>query len=330
MTQPTSQPGNQLLSLLEAMRLPQWMKNAFVLAPLLFARKFADPTAWAFALWAVGVFGLISSAVYLLNDICDRQADRLHPSKRSRPIASGRLSVNVAAVAAAALAALGMAAAVGLTLTRERFSGGPPAVALTVWAGIYLAINVLYSVWLKRKFVVDVIVVALGFVLRAMAGAAAIGVGVSPWLVVCTFSLCLFIALTKRRGELAALPAGAAGDVRAVNRIYRLEDLQHMLAVAASMAVLTYTLYCLSPATVHRIGSAHMIWTIPLVVYGMFRYNRVIQSAGVDDLTAVLLRDKAMWAVILLYVLLAGLVVQYGRLPLLSGLLEADGMWQGR
>ncbi len=315
-------------ALLEAMRLPQWIKNAFVLAPVLFARKFTDPTAWALALWAVAAFGLVSSAVYLFNDICDRKADLAHPMKRRRAIASARLSVRVAAVAAVALAAAGMAAAGALTLLRWRWEAGPPAVAVTVWAGIYLAINVLYSVWLKRKFVVDVIVVALGFVLRAMAGAAAIGVGVSPWLVVCTFSLCLFLALTKRRGEVAALPAGEAGDARAVNRAYRPEDLRHMLAVAGAMAILTYTLYCLSPATVHRIGSAHMIWTIPLVVYGMFRYNRVIQAAGADDLTAVLLRDRAMWGVIALYVLLAGLIVQYGHLPMM-GVLEADGLWQG-
>lgn len=291
-------------AVLEAMRPRHWIKNAFVLPAILFSGHFTDPVAWARALWAVAVFCFLSSAAYLFNDVLDRHCDRLHPIKKDRPVASGRLSVRGALAAAAVLALIGSAAAVGLSVWIWPLGEAPYGATFLAWSFGYLALNMAYSVRLKRVAVLDVIAVAFGFVLRAMAGAAAILVPISPWLIVCTLTLCLYIAVTKRRGEPVMEPAGKTFDAA---------DLEHMIDVATTMALLTYSLYCLAPMTVARIGSAHLIWTIPLAFYGLFRFNRVSRAAeGLDPVT-VLYRDKVMWAVVVAYVILAGLIVKWGR-----------------
>jgi 4-hydroxybenzoate polyprenyltransferase len=258
----------------------------------------------------------------LLNDLWDRPGDRMHPVKRLRAIASGRLPAAAAYAAAGVLLAAGLAivAAVQADIRpREHLMGG---YALAAWAVAYVALNLLYSTWLKKIVVVDVLVVAMGFVLRAMAGAAAIVVPVSPWLVVCTLSLCLFIAVTKRRGEIAELPDGQAGSARAVNRRYEPRLIELMLNVSAAMAILTYTLYCLAPRTTQRLGSAHMVWTVPLVIYGMFRYYRITSSAAGSDPVRVLVRDRVMWLVLAAYVLLCVLVLKFGSFPAVRDILD--------
>ena len=174
-----------------------------------------------------------------------------------------------------------------------------------------MVLNGLYSFWLKQHPIIDVISVAMGFVLRAMAGAAAIAVPISPWLVVCTFSLCLFIALTKRRAEIVDLPDEDLATARRVNLVYSRVGLDVMLTVSASMALLTYTLYSLAPGTIQRLGSAHMVWTVPVVVYGLFRFNHLSRGSGGDPVK-VLMRDRAMWAVLVIYALLVAAIVKYG------------------
>jgi len=322
-TPPAAHGPTGLPAFVEAMRIPHWLKNAFVLAPVLFAQRYADVAAWAFALGAALTFGLIGSATYLFNDVCDRRRDAAHPTKRLRPVASGRLSVAAALSGAAVLLLAGLVLAVALSLRRSRDEavGG---WGLLLWAGAYLLTNVLYSLWLKDKVIVDVILVAMGFVFRAMAGAAAIGVPVSPWLVLCTFTLCLFIALTKRRGELVELAPHQVALARPASRSYGPEDLEHMLTVSTAMAILTYSLYCIAPRTVAHFGSAHMIWTVPLVVYGMFRYNRVTRAKGQYDPAAVLLSDRITWLVLLAYVVLTALIIQFGRMASLRRLLDMD------
>ena len=298
-----------------AMRPGHWIKNAFVAAPLLFSRRFTDAASWALCAAAVAAFCLASSAVYLLNDLRDRQRDRLHPAKRNRPIASGRLSPAAAGAAAAVLLAASAIVVVlteALTPRPARLLGGH---ALLTWTAAYVALNLLYTFWLRDLFVVDVLVVSFGFVLRAMAGAAAIAVAVSPWLVVCTLSLCLFIAVTKRRTEIAELPADDAGRARRTSRAYDARQLDYMLTVSTAMAILTYTLYCLSPQTVGRIGSAHMVWTVPLVIYGMFRFDRLTRNAGTSDPVRVLLGDGVMWLVLAAYVALSAAVLTFGNHP---------------
>ncbi len=311
-------------ALIEAMRPTHWVKNAFVIAPILFAGAFGQWEAWWRCLLTVAAFCLISSGVYLVNDLCDRSADRAHPDKRYRPLASGRLSAGLAVTAAVILFLAGLLLAIlpGVWLLHPNQPLGGMGAA--VWAGGYLLVNLLYSLELKRFPVVDVILVAAGFVLRAMAGAAAIAVPISPWLVICTFTFCLFLALAKRRAELTDLSPEQARDTRRVNREYRAEDLDFMVTVSTAIALMSYCLYCLAPSTVHRIGSAHMIWTIPLVLYGVFRFVRVGRRMHKGDIAAVLFADKALWLVVLLYVVLSGLIIRYGAHSTVRDILDSS------
>lgn len=305
-------PGSRMAALIESMRISHWIKNSFVAAPIIFSGQFVQLQAWGRCLAAVTAYCLLSSSVYIINDIADRNRDRLHPVKRNRPVASGRLGIGSAMAAAVILLVCGL----GIAVAVEFFTYDPGrplhGMGLVVWTGLYLALNLLYSFWLKTRAMVDVIAVALGFVLRAMAGAAAISVPISPWLVICTFSLCLFIALAKRRSEILTLSVEQAAGSREVNRSYEPIDLEHMLTVSSALAIVTYALYCVAPQTVSRIGSAHMIWTIPLVVYGMFRYNRTTRMAARSDAVSVLVRDRIMWAVMIVYLAIVMLVLTFG------------------
>jgi len=311
-----------IAALLEAMRIPHWIKNAFVVAPILFSGQFIYPWAWIRCLVALLSFCLLSSAVYLINDIADRNSDKMHPAKRNRPIPSGRLSPGLAAVSAIAIIIVALMLAAWVT----RVNYGPDVMfqraGLLVWAVVYLVLNLLYSIRLKSVVILDVIIVALGFVIRAIAGAAAITVPISPWLVVCTFTICLFIALGKRRSEIQDLTPEESRATRKTNRAYDLPFIEHMLGVSASMAILTYSIYTLAPQTVERIGSPHMIWTIPLVVYGMFRYYLISSKCGRGDPVVVLLRDKRMWIVMLIFVILSAVILKYGSHPAVSSLLD--------
>jgi decaprenyl-phosphate phosphoribosyltransferase len=315
-----SRPGGQAVAFLQAIRVPHWIKNCFVLAPLLFSSRFLEPLAIVQGLLATLVFCLLASGVYLINDVRDIEQDRAHPLKRNRPVASGRLSKVAAIDGGIVLMILGVVLAwvIGARWPSSVFGG----YGLLVWAGGYVVLNVLYSWWLKYHLIIDVIVISFGFVLRAMAGAAAINVLVSPWLVVCTFTLCLFIALTKRRAEVESAEEMQAGESRRVNAAYDHVDLNVMIAISAGMAIITYALYCLAPHTVAvTVGSPNLIWTIPLVVYGVFRFNRLTRLYP-DDPVSVLVRDRAMYVVLVLYVVLVGLVIYLG--PDLKILLDVN------
>jgi len=326
--QPSGDGRGGLGAVWESLRAKHWIKNGFVVAPMLFSGRFVEPVAWGLTAGAVGAFCMLSSGVYLINDVRDRRDDRAHPLKCNRPIASGRLSVAAGIVLGVLLLVGGLATAAGVVLTTpEGFWSMPdlaPALGgwgLLVWAACYGVLNMLYSFWLKQHPIIDVIAVALGFVLRAMAGAAAIAVPISPWLVICTFALCLFIALTKRRAEVLALGASPEQTTRRVNLVYSRTDLELMLTVSASMALLTYALYSLAPSTVERFGSAHMVWTVPLAVYGGFRFSHLSRH-GYDDPVKVLLGDRVMWIVVVMYVVLVGLIVKLGSTPAVRTILE--------
>jgi len=305
----------------ESMRVAHWVKNSFVAVPLLFSGAFLRAEPWLASAMAVAAFCLLASGVYMLNDVCDAGKDRLHPTKRNRPVASGRLSPVAAVMGGVGLILLAFALTFALT---QMFLQDMPLRGLDVlaWTAAYLALNLLYSFRLKRVPILDVLLVAMGFVLRAMAGAAAIGVPISPWLVVCTLSLTLFIALTKRRSEIVELDAGHAESVRDVNRQYTPAMVEHMLTVASGMAIVTYMLYCLAKSTVERFGSAHMVWTIPLVVYGVFRYNMLTRQAGKNDPVKVLLGDVGMWVVVLAYIAATAVIYKFGRLDGVADVLE--------
>lgn len=316
--------GATAVALLEAMRPTHWVKNGFVVAPILFSKRFTDPWSWAQCAPAFLAFCLLASAIYLVNDVCDRLQDQAHPVKRDRPIASGRLSPRAALTASLLLTAC--AVILVAVVARSNYDPSQPlaGLGLILWTGLYVVANLLYSFWLKNHIIVDVLTVALGFVLRAMAGAAAISVPISPWLVVCTLTLCLYIALAKRRSEIAEMPAGQAVMIRPAHRGYTKDGLEHMLTVSAAMAILTYCLYCLAPRTVRNVGSGHMIWTIPLVIYGMFRYYHLTCGSKGSDIFRILLGDRVMWFVLAAYALLSGLIIKFGSHQAVRSILDVN------
>jgi 4-hydroxybenzoate polyprenyltransferase len=282
--------------LLRAVRPAQWAKNLFVLAPLVFAGLLADPEAVARGLTAFAVFCCAASAVYLVNDVQDREADRLHPLKRHRPIAAGTLGVGTALAAAAVLA---LAAAAGTLVLGAAFAGVLAA---------YLALNLLYSFGLKRLVIVDVMVVAVGFVLRVVAGGFAVGVKVSSWLLLCTIFLALFLAFSKRRHELMLL-AGEAPSQRSVLSHYSPRFLDQMINVVTASSVLAYALYAVAPETVAKFGTDRLIYTLPLVLFGVFRYLYLIyQRPGERNPTEAILADApflvnvALWGLAVLWI----------------------------
>jgi 4-hydroxybenzoate polyprenyltransferase len=271
----------------------QWAKNLFVLAPLVFGRLLGDPQAVLRASLALVAFCCASSAVYLFNDLRDREEDRKHPLKRLRPLASGALKVPVAVAALAALLAAAFALMFSLGLA--------PAVVLAV----YVLLNLLYTVWLKHMVILDVMCISVGFVLRVIAGAEATHIEVSRWLFLCTIFLALFLAFSKRRHEIILL-AGSASGQRPVLDHYSPAFLDQMINVVTASAVVSYALYSVAPETVNKYHTQNLVYTIPLVLYGIFRYLYLMyQRPGERNPTEAILRD----APFLINMLLWGLAV---------------------
>ncbi len=269
-------------ALVAALRPAQWTKNAALLAPLLFARRATDAGSVARAALALVAFCAVASAGYLANDVVDRERDRRHPVKRSRPVASGELGTRAALVAALALAGGGLAAAAVL---------GRAFLAAT--AG-YLALVAIYTHALKNVAIVDVFAVAAGFVLRVIAGGIAVDVPISNWLYLCTLLLALFLALAKRRSELALLSA-SAGEHRAILGQYSIALLDQLLTVVSACTALAYALYTLAPETIEKFQGDRLKFTIPFVLFGLFRYLHLVHRRGEGgEPERVLLRDPAL------------------------------------
>jgi 4-hydroxybenzoate polyprenyltransferase len=284
-------------ALLVSLRPHQWTKNLVVLAALAFSKHlFDDPDAVVRAGVAFAVFCALSGAVYVVNDLVDLERDRLHPIKRARPIASGALPVPAARAAAAALFGVGLLVAWGL---------GP---GFFLCAVAYLALNLAYSFGLKEVVILDVLAIAIGFVLRAVAGAVAIQVAFSEWLIVCTLLLALFLALAKRRHELVSLPDAAAH--RAILAEYSPYLLDQMIAVVTASCLTAYAFYTLAPETVGKYRTDRLALTIPFVIYGIFRYlylvHRKEQGGSPSD---VLLTDRPLLAATVLWGLVVVLIV---------------------
>ena len=266
-------------ALIQAMRPKHWVKNVFLFAALVFAQQLPDATSLALVSAGFVIFCLLSSSVYLLNDVADREADRLHPAKRDRPVASGALAARTAAIASLLLAALALASALAVS---RPFA----AIACT-----YLA--------LKRVVILDVIIVATGFLLRAWGGAVVIGVAMSHWLILCTGLIALFLGFTKRRQEIATLERAA--EQRPILREYSLPFLDQMISIVTASALLAYTLYAFSPEVAEKLGTHWMGLTIPFVLFGIFRYLYLVHQHGEgDNPTELLLSDaQLLWTVLL-------------------------------
>ncbi|MDX1501004.1 MAG: decaprenyl-phosphate phosphoribosyltransferase [Thermoanaerobaculia bacterium] len=272
------------------LRPSHWVKNVFVLAPLVFAEKLTDPASLTSALLAFLVFCGASSTVYVFNDILDREEDRRHPLKRHRPVASGAVPVPAAAALAALLAAGSLAGALLAS----------PAVAAV--AAVYLLLNLAYSARLKHVVILDVMIISLGFLLRVLAGAEAIRVELSAWLLLCTLFLSLFLAFSKRRHELILLNEAAAGQ-RPVLSHYSPAFLDQMTNVVTASTVIAYALYCVAPETVARFGTGALVYTVPFVLFGVFRYLYLIyQTRSPRNPTEAVLSDLPSLANLLLWV----------------------------
>jgi len=279
-------------------RPAQWVKNVFVFGALVFGPRRSDPAAIIAALEAFGIFCLLSGAVYAFNDLLDYREDALHPAKKRRPVASGAISPGAAGIVSLALSALG-------TIACLRMAQGFALTAVS-----YLFLQFFYSLWGKSRVILDVILIAIGFVIRALAGAQAIGVDVSAWLVVCTFTLCLFLGFGKRRCEIAVIDNHAqAASHRPTLAAYTSDLLNQLLSVTGGLAVITFLLYTLDPNT----PSPHsLIFTTPLVFYAIFRYASVIERGERTGPTDVLIKDRPFLITAILWTLITLGLIAYG------------------
>lgn len=276
-------------NLIISLRPDQWTKNLLVFAALVFAVKLLDPAALAHASAAFLIFCALSGAVYLINDVSDREADALHPIKRMRPIASGALSPVVGLSWAMALSVVALAAAYWLQ----------PLFAVS--ASAYLALFVWYTRWLKHIVILDVMSIAIGFVLRAEAGGLVIGVPVSDWLLVCTILGALFLGLAKRRHEITMLGDGAKGHRRILEE-YDPYLLDQMIAIVAAATLVVYVIYCASPETAERFGTRLLVLTTPFPIYGIFRYLYLVhRKHGGGSPSDMLLRDRPLLSCVALW-----------------------------
>jgi len=275
-----------------ALRPRQWTKNLLVFAGILFAAEVGDGGRWARALLAFAVYCAASSAAYLVNDVRDAAADRAHPLKRSRPLARGELSAAFALAAAAVLAAAALAGAALL---------GAGAVALL---GTFLVLQAAYSGALKHLVLIDVMAIAGLFVVRAAAGAEAVDVRISPWLLVCTALLALFLALGKRRGELVLVGAGRTPG-RAVLAGYSLALVDQLVSVVAAATVVSYSIYALTAHETQALAA-----TIPFVVFGVFRYLLLLhRSGGGEEPEHVLVTDGPILATVAAWAAACGAIL---------------------
>ena len=284
-------------NLLVSIRPGEWTKNLFVFAGLLFGQRLTDPAAIVRSIGAFTIFCALASVVYLVNDVMDREQDRQHPRKRLRPIASGALQIPTALLTAAVLAggALGAAWLMGL--------------AFGCVATAYVLLLVLYSGPLKHIVIIDVLTIAIGFVLRVVAGAVAVAVPMSPWLLICTILLALFLGLSKRRHELTLLADGAIGHRRILQE-YSPYLLDQMIGVVTASTLMAYILYATSHETAEKFGTSLLGLTIPFPLYGIFRYLYLVHHReGGGSPAELLLNDRPLLACVALWALAVAVII---------------------
>jgi 4-hydroxybenzoate polyprenyltransferase len=286
-------------SLIISMRPKQWSKNLFVFAGVIFSKSILDPEPLLTSIFAFALFCLLSSAVYLFNDVIDYKEDCKHPRKCKRPIASGALSRAVASLFAVAFAVVGLVLSFLLS------------VEFGIAAALYTGLMLFYSLFLKKVMIVDVLCIAIGFVLRAAAGALAINVEISSWLLICTGLLALFLGFSKRRHELVILE-GAASQHRFALTGYNPQVLDQMISVVTASTVMAYALYTVSAETVAKFGTRLLGLTIPFVLFGVFRYLYLVHIKGEGGSPErSLLNDRPLLIDILLWVIASGVILYF-------------------
>lgn len=286
-----------VLEIIKSLRIQQWIKNFFVFAPLIFSQNVFNlpllvKTAFAFIL-----FCILSGAAYILNDIQDLEEDKLHPLKSKRPLASGRLEKTSAFFAFIFLALLGLA---GAFLLNFYFF-----IALLV----YFVLQIAYSGWLKHVVIIDVFLIATGYLIRVIAGGLAIEIQLSPWLFICTILIALFLALSKRRHELVLLDKNAEIH-RPILKEYTPQLLDQMIAVVTASTVISYCLYTVSTETVAKFGTKNLLFTVPFVLYGIFRYLYLVhQKDEGGSPEALIIKDKPLLVDLFLWISTAMLIL---------------------
>jgi 4-hydroxybenzoate polyprenyltransferase len=283
--------------IIKSLRPYQWTKNFFVFAPLIFSENVFNFPLTLKSIVAFALFCVLSGAIYIWNDLRDIDEDKLHPVKSQRPLASGRLEKTPAVVAFVFLCVLGLGLSFVLNLNFFFLALG------------YVLLQLAYSGWLKHVVILDVLLVAAGFLIRVIAGGVAIGVEISAWLLICTFLLALFIALSKRRHELIFLEKDASNH-RPILKEYSPYLLDQMISVVTASTVIAYCLYTISEETIAKFGSSNLIFTVPFVLYGIFRYLYLIhQKCEGGSPESLLIKDKPFFIAILLWIVSSILIL---------------------
>ena len=294
------------MKFLQIMRPLHWTKNMFVFAALVFGQKLGDPLALGMAIGGFFCFCLAASAIYILNDIIDRKRDCLHPEKCNRPIAAGKVTIGSAVVISVLCATV---AIIGAFLLSQTFA----IIILT-----YITLMILYSLLLRRIMILDCVVISIGFCLRAIAGAVVVGVFISPWLIICTFALCLFLAFGKRRSEIAQLRQDSEA-FRKTLAGYTPELLAHMLDVTSGLAIVCFLLYARDVKTVERFDTQNLVYTTPLVLYCIFRFSALIQTGKYSDPVKFILNDLPFQIGFVLWVISCIIIIYADKLGISFG-----------
>lgn len=282
-----------LLNYIHLLRPKHWIKNLFIFAALIFSLNLFNIVKLTASLQAFFAFCLASSFVYIINDIIDIEQDRKHPKKRNRPIASGKISIRNAKK-------IGVICLI-TSITLAYFINLNTLIIIIV----YIFVNIFYSMKIKNVVILDVMFIALGFILRMIAGATAIEVSFSNWILLTTFCISLFLGFGKRRGEILLANNNTQKHTRSVLKLYSMQFLDYMILSSVTLTIISYALYTIDSEVIKRFGTDKLIYTVPLVIYGIFRYLYVIYRSDSDgDPTEVVLKDKSIISVVSLWILL--------------------------
>jgi len=292
---------NTVMATIHSIRVRQWVKNLFIFLPLIFGAALFDTVKFFLALSAFIVFCMASSGIYLLNDVFDKNKDGFHPLKRNRPIALGLLDTKTAITIACICLLLSLFLALKINLL------------FATTTAVYILIHIFYSIRMKREVILDVIIIALGFELRIWGGGLAVGIYPSVWLQLCVFVLALFLGFIKRRTEKIALFKNADKH-RNVLAHYKIILLDQMITISATLCVVFYGLYSISPSIVTDTGNIYMAYTVPFVIFGIFRYLYIVHvKKNGGDPSEILLKDFPLIVYILLWVVISGTLVYISR-----------------
>jgi len=285
------------IEIVKSLRIKQWIKNLIIFAPLVFSENVFDLPLLLKSVLAFALFCLISGAAYILNDLQDLEEDKLHPLKSKRPLASGKLKKSQALFSFFFLVIICLTGAFLIN------------IFFFIALGLYLVLQVSYSFWLKHVVILDVFLIATGFFIRVIAGGLVIEVQLSPWLIICTILLALFLALSKRRHELVLLNESAEIH-RPILKEYNPHLLDQMIAVVTASTVISYCLYTISTETIDKFGTKNLIFTVPFVLYGIFRYLYLVHQKKEGGSPEVLvIKDKPLLIDIFLWIATAALII---------------------